>query len=93
EFTRELVTEPANVIYPESFVARCEARYQGTGLELRVLDEAQLRDLGMGALLGVAQGSARPPRVLAIVWNGGAPGVKPTAFIGKGVTFDTGGIS
>ncbi|HEY6869602.1 MAG TPA: leucyl aminopeptidase [Novosphingobium sp.] len=93
EFTRELVTEPANVIYPESFVARCEARMAGSGLELRVLDEGQMQALGMGALLGVAQGSVRPPRVLAIVWNGGAPGVKPTAFIGKGVTFDTGGIS
>ncbi|MBC2666615.1 leucyl aminopeptidase [Novosphingobium flavum] len=93
EFTRELVTEPANVIYPESFVARCRARYEGTGLEVRVLDESEMTALGMGALLGVAQGSVRPPRLLAVVWNGGAAGVKPTAFVGKGVTFDTGGIS
>jgi len=93
EFTRELVTEPANVIYPESFVERCQARYAGTGLELRVLDEGEMRELGMGALLGVAQGSVRPPRLLAIVWNGGEAGAKPTAFVGKGVTFDTGGIS
>ncbi len=93
EFTRELVTEPANVIYPESFVARCQARYAGTGLEVRVLDEADMTALGMGALLGVSQGSVRPPRILAIVWNGGAAGVKPTAFVGKGVTFDSGGIS
>ena len=93
EFTRELVTEPANVIYPESFVERCQARYAGTGLELRVLDEGEMRALGMGALLGVAQGSVRPPRLLAIVWNGGEAGTKPTAFVGKGVTFDTGGIS
>ena len=92
EFTRELVTEPANVIYPESFVARCEARFAGTGLELRVLDETQMQALGMGALLGVAQGSARPPRLLAAVWKGA--GEAPfTAFVGKGVTFDTGGIS
>ena len=93
EFTRELVTEPGNVVYPESFVARCEARMQGTGLTLRVLGEDELRDLGMGALLGVSQGSPRPPRLLAIVWNGGAPAAKPMAFVGKGVTFDTGGIS
>ncbi len=93
EFTRELVTEPGNVIYPESFVARCEARLAGTGLELRVLGEDEMRGLGMGALLGVAQGSARPPRMLVLQWHGGDPGSKPTAFVGKGVTFDSGGIS
>ena len=93
EFTRELVTEPGNVIYPESFVAACEARLAGTGLVMRVLGEDEMRTLGMGALLGVSQGSPRPPRLLAIVWNGGVPGAKPTAFVGKGVTFDTGGIS
>jgi leucyl aminopeptidase len=81
------------VIYPESFVAACEARLAGTGIELRVLDEPAMRALGMGALLGVAQGSARPPRLLAMVWNGGAAGARPVAFVGKGVTFDTGGIS
>jgi leucyl aminopeptidase len=92
EFTRELVTEPANVIYPESFVARATERFAGTGLELRVLDEGEMAALGMGALLGVAQGSARPPRLLAAVWKGA--GEAPfTAFVGKGVTFDTGGIS
>ena len=93
EFARELVTEPANIIYPESFVERCKARYAGTGLELTVLDEAQMAKLGMGALLGVAQGSVRKPRLLAIRWNGGKSGGKPVAFVGKGVTFDTGGIS
>ncbi|MFC3173949.1 leucyl aminopeptidase [Novosphingobium bradum] len=97
EFTRELVTEPANVIYPESFVARCQERFAGTGLELRVLEEAEMAALGMNALLGVAQGSVRPPRLLAAVWRG-APktdaGDAPfTAFVGKGVTFDSGGIS
>ena len=93
EFTRELVTEPGNVIYPESFVARCEARLAGTGLVLRVLGEDEMRTLGMGALLGVSQGSPRPPRLLAIVWKGGDSDAKPMAFVGKGVTFDTGGIS
>jgi leucyl aminopeptidase len=93
EFTRELVTEPANVIYPESFVARCEDRLAGTGLAIRVLDEAEMAALGMGALLGVAQGSVRKPRLLVMEWKGGTPGARPTAFVGKGVTFDTGGIS
>jgi leucyl aminopeptidase len=93
EFTRELVTEPANVIYPESFVERVKARAAGTGLGLRVLDEAEMAALGMGALLGVAQGSVRKPRLLVMEWKGAAAGEKPTAFVGKGVTFDTGGIS
>ena len=93
EFTRELVTEPANIIYPESFVARCRARMKGTGIEIRVLDQAEMKALGMGALLGVAQGSACPPQLLVMQWNGGKAGGKPTAFVGKGVTFDTGGIS
>ncbi|MFM5954549.1 MAG: leucyl aminopeptidase [Novosphingobium sp.] len=93
EFTRELVTEPANVIYPESFVERAEARLAGTGVGVRVLDETDMAALGMGALLGVAQGSVRKPRLLVMEWKGGAAGEKPTAFVGKGVTFDTGGIS
>lgn len=91
-FTRELVTEPANVIYPESFVARCQERLAGTGVEIVVLDKAQMEALGMGALLGVAQGSVREPRLIAMRWKG-ADAAKPTAFVGKGVTFDTGGIS
>ncbi|MEP3755941.1 MAG: leucyl aminopeptidase [Alteripontixanthobacter sp.] len=92
EFTRELVTEPANVIYPESFVERCRSRFEGTGAELVVLDEAQMGELGMGALLGVGQGSVRESRILAIKWSGGAAGGTPMVFVGKGVTFDTGGI-
>ena len=92
EFTRELVTEPANVIYPESFVERCVKRFAGTGVDVVVLDKAALEALGMGALLGVAQGSVREARVLALRWKGRA-GARPTAFVGKGVTFDTGGIS
>jgi len=93
EFTRELVTEPANVIYPESFVERCRERMNGTGIELRALGEAEMKALGMGALLGVSQGSVRPPRILVMAWNGGDKGARPMAFVGKGVTFDTGGIS
>ncbi|MGY6552200.1 MAG: leucyl aminopeptidase [Erythrobacter sp.] len=93
EFTRLLVTEPANILYPASFVKTCEEAFAGTGAVLTVLDEAEMADLGMGALLGVGQGSERESRVLAIRWMGGVAGDKPTVFVGKGVTFDTGGIS
>lgn len=93
ELTRELVTEPANVIYPESFVTRVSERLKDTGVAVRVLDEKEMKALGMGSLLGVAQGSVRPARILAMEWKGGPAGGKPTAFVGKGVTFDTGGIS
>jgi leucyl aminopeptidase len=90
--TRELVTEPANIIYPESFVERCRGLAK-LGIELDVLDAAAMRKLGMGALLGVAQGSVREGRLLVLRWNGGKQGEAPVAFVGKGVTFDTGGIS
>lgn len=90
--TRELVTEPANIIYPETFVERVRSSIKGSGLEVEVLDRAAMEKLGMGALLGVAQGSAREARLLILTWNGAEKGA-PTAFVGKGVTFDTGGIS
>jgi leucyl aminopeptidase len=90
--TRELVTEPANIIYPESFVERCRGLAK-LGIELDVLDAAAMKKLGMGALLGVAQGSVREGRLLVLSWNGGNQGEAPVAFVGKGVTFDTGGIS
>ena len=93
EFTRELVSEPANLLYPESFVARVRERFEGTGVELTVLGEAEMEALGMGSLLGVGLGSRRESQLLALRWNGGAAGEAPTAFVGKGVTFDTGGIS
>ncbi|MFN3989106.1 MAG: leucyl aminopeptidase [Erythrobacter sp.] len=93
EFTRKLVTEPANLLYPATFVAACEEAFAGTGAQLTVLGEADMAALGMGALLGVGQGSERESKILAIRWNGGEAGDKPTCFIGKGVTFDTGGIS
>ena len=91
--TRELVTEPANIIYPQSFVERVLASIDGVGLEVQVLDGPAMAKLGMGALLGVAQGSVREPRMLVLRWNGGAKDAAPVAFLGKGVTFDTGGIS
>jgi leucyl aminopeptidase len=91
--TRELVTEPANIIYPESFVERVRASLEGTGIDIEVLDRAAMEKLGMGALLGVAQGSVKEARLMVLRWNGGQDGAQPTAFVGKGVTFDTGGIS
>jgi leucyl aminopeptidase len=90
--TRELVTEPANIIFPESFVERVKASIKGIGIEIEVLDRGAMEKLGMGALLGVAQGSVREGRLLVLKWNGGGKG-QPTALVGKGVTFDTGGIS
>ena len=90
---KELVTEPANIIYAETFVERVRAAAEGTGLEIEVLGEAEMRELGMGALLGVNQGSVREPRLLIMKWSGGAQGTSPMVLIGKGVTFDTGGIS
>ncbi|MEZ0495335.1 leucyl aminopeptidase [Sphingomonas sp. IW22] len=93
ELTRTLVSEPPNILYPESFVERCR-HLEELGVELTILDEAQMRELGMGALLGVSQGSVRDARVLAMHWNGtGEDGDPDIAFVGKGVTFDTGGIS
>jgi leucyl aminopeptidase len=72
--TRELVTEPANIIYPESFVERCQAAMADTGLEIEVLDRPAMERLGMGALLGVSLGSVREPRLLIMRWNGGGKG-------------------
>ena len=93
ELTRTLVSEPPNKLYPETFVERVLADVDGLGLEVTVLDEAQMRDLGMGALLGVSQGSVREGRLLVLKWNGGAADGETLALVGKGVTFDTGGIS
>jgi leucyl aminopeptidase len=92
-FTRTLVTEPANILYPETFVERCRA-LETLGVQIEVLDEAAMRELGMGALLGVSQGSAREARLLVLRYDGtGGQVTEPTVFVGKGVTFDTGGIS
>ncbi|MDB5714079.1 MAG: leucyl aminopeptidase [Sphingomonadales bacterium] len=92
-FTRELVTEPANIIYPESFVERCQ-KLAEVGIEIQVLDEADMAAAGMGSLLGVSQGSRREARLLVLKWDGtGGAEKTPVVFVGKGVTFDTGGIS
>jgi leucyl aminopeptidase len=89
---RDLVNEPANVLYPEEFARRASA-LKKAGVAVEVLDIKAMQKLGMNALLGVGQGSARESRVVVMRWNGGKAGEAPLAFIGKGVCFDTGGIS
>ena len=89
---RELVNEPPNVLYPVEF-ARRASQLRKLGVEVEVLDVKAMTKLGMGALLGVAQGSTQPGRTVIMRWNGGKKGEQPVAFVGKGVCFDTGGIS
>jgi leucyl aminopeptidase len=89
---RDLVNEPANVLYPEEFARRSNA-LKKLRVAVEVLDIKAMKKLGMNALLGVGQGSVRGSRVVVMRWNGGKAGEAPVAFIGKGVCFDTGGIS
>lgn len=91
-FTRDLVNEPANVLTTYDFAARLAAM-QELGLDVEILEEDELTKLGMGALLGVGQGSESPSKVVVMQWHGGKKGEAPFALIGKGVVFDTGGIS
>ena len=91
-FTRDLVNEPANILTTTNFAERLMDLVP-LGLKVEVLDEEQLADLGMRALLGVGQGSASPSKVVVMQWNGGAADQQPFALVGKGVVFDTGGIS
>ena len=91
--TRDLVSEPANELYPEKFVDFCKV-LKKAGILIEVLDEKKMKSLRMNALLGVAQGSVRPARTMIMKWLGAKDKKHPPlAFIGKGVTFDTGGIS
>jgi leucyl aminopeptidase len=91
-FTRDLTNEPANVLTPQEFANRLVA-LRDLGLEVEVLEEPAMRALGMNALLGVGQGSVNRPKIVVMQWKGGVPDAAPLAVIGKGVTFDTGGIS
>lgn len=90
-FTRELVSEPANIIYPESMAERIQ-ELSSLGVKVQILGEEEMLELGMGALLGVGQGSIRESQLVVMEYNG-AGNTAPIAFVGKGVTFDTGGIS
>src|SRR3954447_13044165 len=92
DFARDLINEPANVLYPMEFAERA-LTLKKLGVAVEVLDVAAMKKLGMNALLGVAQGSENEPRFVVMRWNGGKKGSNPIAFIGKGVCFDTGGIS
>jgi len=91
-WARDLINEPANVLYPAEF-ARRAAALSKLGVGVEVLDVGAMKKLGMGALLGVGQGSAHESKLVIMRWNGGKKGTEPVAFIGKGVCFDTGGIS
>ncbi len=91
-FTRDLVNEPANILTTHDFAARLAAM-QELGLDVEILEEEELTKLGMNALLGVGMGSETPSKVVVMHWRGGAKGVAPFALVGKGVVFDTGGIS
>jgi len=91
-FARDLVNEPANVLTTQDFAARLAAMHE-LGLEVEILEQDQLRTLGMGALLGVGQGSESPSKVVVMQWRGGPKEAAPFALIGKGVVFDSGGLS
>ncbi len=90
--TRDLISEPANILYPASFAERIES-LRDLGVEVEVLGEAEMEKLGMGSLLSVGMGSEKESKLAVMRWNGGADGEQPISFVGKGVTFDTGGIS
>ncbi|HZF43524.1 MAG TPA: leucyl aminopeptidase [Sphingomonadaceae bacterium] len=91
-FARDLITEPANVIYPESFVERTRAAFRGVAnVSIEALDVPAMERLGMGSILSVGKGSVRPPRILVVHYRGA--GGAPVVLAGKGITFDSGGIS
>ncbi|PWG01400.1 leucyl aminopeptidase [Sphingosinicella humi] len=93
-FTRDLISEPANVVYPESFVARTQEAFQGVGgVTIEVLDVPAMERLGMGSILSVGRGSARPPRMMIVEYKGSGAPANPIVLAGKGITFDSGGIS
>jgi len=89
---RDLVNEPPNVLYPAAYAKRVEELTE-LGVKVEILDEKAMNALGMGALLAVGQGSTRESQLVVMQWNGGRKGDAPVAIVGKGVIFDTGGIS
>lgn len=90
--TRDLVSEPANVLTPVTFAARAKA-LAGDGLKVKVIGRKEMEKMGMGSLLGVAQGSVQEPQLVVFEWNGADKDDPTVAFVGKGVCFDSGGIS
>ena len=91
-YTKDLVSEPGNILHPDEYAKRL-VKLKSLGLNVSVYDEKKLKQLGMNALLGVGQGSIRGSYLVTIEWNGANKKNKPLAFVGKGVCFDTGGIS
>ena len=91
-FARDLVSEPGNILHPDEYAKRINS-LKKFGLKINVYDEKKLKKLGMNALLGVGQGSIRGSYLVTMEWNGAKNNSKPLAFVGKGVTFDTGGYS
>ena len=91
-YARDLVSEPGNILHPDEYAKRINS-LKKFGLKINVYDEKKLKKLGMNALLGVGQGSIRGSYLVTMEWNGGKNNSKPLAFVGKGVCFDTGGIS
>jgi leucyl aminopeptidase len=92
-WARDLANEPANYMTPSELAERARAVAQEQGLEYEVFEREQMQEMGMGALLGVAQGSRQPPKVIVLRYQGAGPEAKPMGLVGKGITFDTGGIS
>ncbi len=92
-FCRDLGNEPPNVLTPTELASRAQAMAAANGLECEVLEREQMRELGMGCLLGVASGSAQPPKLIILRYKGDPDGAPGLALVGKGITFDTGGIS
>ncbi|MDC0586014.1 leucyl aminopeptidase [Candidatus Pelagibacter sp.] len=91
-FARDLVSEPGNILHPDEYAKRINS-LKKLGLKINIYDEKKLKKLGMNALLGVGQGSIRGSYLVTMEWNGAKNNSKPLAFVGKGVCFDTGGIS
>jgi leucyl aminopeptidase len=91
-FARDLVSEPGNILHPDEYAKRINL-LKKFGLKINIYDEKKLKKLGMNALLGVGQGSIRGSYLVTMEWNGAKNNSKPLAFVGKGVCFDTGGIS
>ncbi len=90
---RDLVNTPPNDLYPETFAARAVELARSAGVDVEVLDDAELAAAGFGGVLGVGQGSSRKPRLVRLRWSGGPTPRASVALVGKGITFDTGGIS
>lgn len=92
-WTRDLVSEVPNILYPESYAEEVVKKLEPLGIEVEVFGEREMRDMGMGALLGVGQGSSKESKMVVMRYQGTDENKDPVCFVGKGVTFDTGGIS